>query len=32
MMAAAGSLMGHLLYGSLLGVIAGGAEVEVAHA
>ncbi len=32
MMAAAGSLMGHLLYGSLLGVIAGGADMKVAHA
>lgn len=32
MMAAAGSLVGHLLYGSLLGVIAGGADVKVAHA
>jgi uncharacterized membrane protein YagU involved in acid resistance len=32
MMAAAGSLVGHLLYGSLLCVIAGGADVKVAHA
>jgi len=32
MMAAAGSLVGHLLYGSLFGAIAGRAEVKVAHA
>lgn len=32
MMAAAGSLVGHLLYGSLLGVIASAPEARVAHA
>jgi hypothetical protein len=31
-MAAMGSLVGHLLYGSLLGVIAGSAQPHVAHA
>jgi hypothetical protein len=31
-MAAMGSLVGHLLYGSLLGVMAGGAQPQVAHA
>ncbi len=32
MTAAAGSLVGHLLYGSLLGAIAGASEPQVAHA
>jgi uncharacterized membrane protein YagU involved in acid resistance len=32
MMAAMGSLVGHLLYGSLLGAIAGAPEARVAHA
>lgn len=32
MMAAAGSLVGHVLYGSLLGVIASAPEPRVAHA
>lgn len=32
MMAAMGSLVGHVLYGSLLGVIAGAPEPRVAHA
>ena len=31
-MAVAGSLVGHLVYGTLLGAIAGGAESRVAHA
>lgn len=31
-MAAVGSLVGHLLYGGLLGAVAGGAEAKVAHA
>ncbi|MCC7241534.1 MAG: hypothetical protein IT180_06390 [Acidobacteria bacterium] len=31
-MAAMGSLVGHLIYGGLLGAIAGGVEVRVAHA
>ena len=32
MMAAMGSLIGHLLYGSLLGIIAGAPEPRLAHA
>jgi hypothetical protein len=32
MMAAIGSLIGHLLYGSLLGVIASAPEPRLAHA
>lgn len=32
MMAAGGSLVGHLLYGALLGAIAGAPELRVAHA
>jgi hypothetical protein len=32
MMAAMGSLIGHVLYGSLLGVIASVPELRVAHA
>ena len=32
MMAAMGSLIGHLLYGGLLGAIAGAPEARVAHA
>lgn len=32
MMAAMGSLIGHILYGSLLGVIAGSPEPRIAHA
>jgi hypothetical protein len=32
MMAAMGSLIGHVLYGSLLGVIASAPELRVAHA
>ena len=32
MMAAAGSLVGHLLYGSLLGAIAGAPQARLAHA
>ncbi len=32
MMAAMGSLIGHIFYGSLLGVIAGAPEPRVVHA
>lgn len=32
MMAVVGSLVGHLVYGGLLGAIAGGAEPQLAHA
>jgi hypothetical protein len=31
-MAAMGSLVGHLMYGSLLGAIAGSAQTQLAHA
>jgi hypothetical protein len=32
MMAATGSLIGHILYGSLLGIVASAPEPRVAHA
>jgi uncharacterized membrane protein YagU involved in acid resistance len=32
LVAAAGSLVGHLLYGAIFGVVSGGASVQLAHA